>query len=170
MHRRERLSKPSERKIPGQSWTDPGSSFGVFSTVFAITALPAGILFGTLEGDVQSGISFGLLFGVFFAAAIIPFLRTGRSTYTYSDREQFEQRITLEMLELSYTPSIVNPSLTQFVAPQTGVFEIGPIKNMTAGHLNRISVHFGTGEATLIGPRYMLKKVIARLGDNNQQS
>ena len=58
------------------SWDDPGSAFGVASTIFALTALPAGILFGALNNDLESGVAFGLFFGVMFAVCMIPFMRS----------------------------------------------------------------------------------------------
>ena len=69
------------------------------------------------------------------------------------------------MSTLMYTPHAVNANLVHFEAPNTGVFSVGPIRQMSAAHLNRIAVHFDTDAATFIGPQHMVRKVIAKLGD-----
>jgi hypothetical protein len=43
--------------------TDPGSRVGVFSAVFALTALPAMVLWGLLTHDPGGGIFFGFSLG-----------------------------------------------------------------------------------------------------------
>ena len=95
---------------------------------------------------------------------MIPFMRSRRSTVRFADRARFERTLMLEMSELRYTPTVVNEDLIHFDAPQAGVFEVGPIKNMNAAHLNRIQVHLGPDSATVIGPRWMVGRVLSRLG------
>lgn len=146
------------------SWDDPGSAFGVATAIFGLTALPAGILFGALDGDIRSGLVFGLLFGVAFSVCMVPFMRSQRVTLHFGDRAEFERRLAVEMSGLMYTPTVVNPDLVHFNAPQNGVLSIGPLRNMSAAHLNRIVVHFDRSSATLIGPQWMLRKVRSRLG------
>lgn len=148
------------------NWGDPGSAFGVATAIFALTALPAGVLFGALQGDLQAGLGFGLFFGLAFAICMIPFMRSTRVTLHFSDRAEFERRLTTEMSALTYTPAVINPDLVHYNAPQNGVISIGPLRNMTAAHLNRIAVHFDTTSATLIGPQWMLRKVLRRVGSH----
>ncbi|HEX6355428.1 hypothetical protein [Actinophytocola sp.] len=150
--------------MTSRDWTDPGSSFGVASTIFALTALPAGILFGTINGDLETGIIFGFLFGLAFAICMIPFLRTKRATLHFDNRVSFEQRLMVEMAALMYTPTVINDNLVHYDAPTTGVMDVGPLKNMSAAHLNRIAVHFDAASATVIGPRWMVDKVLGKLG------
>lgn len=131
--------------------------------MFALTALPAGILFGAIYGDIESGLLFGFLFGLAFSICMIPFMRSKRVTLHFGDRAEFERRLSVEMSGLMYTPTAVNPDLVHYDAPRNGVFSVGPIRNMSAAHLNRIAVHFDTTSATLIGPQWMIRKVQTKL-------
>ncbi len=144
-------------------WTDPGSPWGVFWTVFALTALPFGVLMGSINKNLPAGIVSGFFFGPLFGAAMIPFLRVERHTLPVADRSAFEKRLKIEMSELGYTPTRLDDDYFQFRAPTTGVWEFGPLKNMSGESLSRVSVHLDKTTATVVGPRWMVRKVIARV-------
>lgn len=143
--------------------SDPGSPFGVFVTVFALSALPFGVLIGTINGDVSSGMISGFVFGILMGIAMIPFLRVERSVVPVADRPSFEKRMKIEMSELGYTPTAVDDDYLQFRAPNTGVWEFGPLKNMSGESLSRVSVHLDRTTAIFVGPRWMVRKITARL-------
>jgi hypothetical protein len=143
--------------------TDPRSPWGVFSTVFALTALPFGVMMGAIYKDLSAGIVSGFLFGLLFGAVMIPFLRVERHTLPVTDRSAFEKRLKIEMSELGYTPTRVDEDYLQFRAPTAGVWEFGPLKNMSTESLSRVSVHLDKAVATIVGPRWMVRKVIARI-------
>jgi hypothetical protein len=143
--------------------TDPGSPFGVFFTCFALTALPFGLIWGTINKNLPAGIVSGFFFGLLFGAAMIPFLRVERHTLPVTDRSAFESRLKIEMSELGYTPTRVDEDYLQFRAPTAGVWEFGPLKNMSGESLSRVSVHLDKAAATVVGPRWMVRKVIARV-------
>lgn len=143
--------------------TDPGSPFGIFATVFALTALPFGVLMGTINGDLSSGLVSGFFFGLLMGLAMIPFLRVERRVLPVTDRTAFEKRLKIEMSELGYTPTRVDDDYLQFRAPNTGMWEYGPLKNMSGESLSRISVHLDQAAATFVGPRWMVRKVITRV-------
>lgn len=84
-------------------------------------------------------------------------------TLHFGERAEFERRLTVEMSGLMYTPTVITTDLVHFDAPQNGVISVGPLKKMSAAHLNRIAVHFNTTSATLIGPQWMLRKVRSKL-------
>jgi hypothetical protein len=131
--------------------------------VFALTALPFGVVMGMLSGDVSGGLVSGFFFGLLMGAAMIPFLRVERREIGLVDRPAFERKLKLEMSELSYLPTRIDDDMLQFRAPNTGVWEFGPLKNMSGESLSRISVHLGEHSATVVGPRWMVRKVTARL-------
>jgi uncharacterized protein DUF2510 len=106
---------------------------------------------------------FGFRFGVIFAVCMIPFMRTKRTALSFDNRTNFEQRLMVEMAELMYTPTVINSNLIHYDAPKTGVLEVGPFNSMSAAHLNRIAVHLTATNATFIGPRWMVNKVLAKL-------
>jgi hypothetical protein len=108
--------------------TDPGSPFGVFTAVFALTALPFGVLMGTVYGDLPYGLVQGFFFGLLMGLAMIPFLRVSRQVKHYSNRGAFEKNLKIEMSELSYTPTSIESDYLQFRAPNTGIWEFGPLK------------------------------------------
>lgn len=148
--------------------TDPGSPFGVFWSVFALTALPFGLTMGAIYGDLPLGMVAGFAFGVATGFAMIPFLRVDREAFSFrdrafSDRAQFEKRLKLELSELGYTPTRVDDDMIQFKASNAGVLEIGPLKAMSGESLTRVSVHLDDAGATFVGPRWLLRKVLARL-------
>ncbi|MBO0822447.1 MAG: hypothetical protein J2P27_01150 [Actinobacteria bacterium] len=140
--------------MPGNA-TDPGSPFGVFSLLFALTALPFGIISGIMYGNLQLGLELGFFFGLLFGLCMIPFLRVDRRVIRYTDRGRFVPRLKVEMSELRYAPTVSDSDYLQFRAPNTIVQS-----------LNRITVHFDddAGTATFIGPRWYVKKILTRLG------
>jgi hypothetical protein len=149
--------------VMSSSKTDPGSPFGVFSAVFALTALPAIVLWGLLMRDPGGGIFFGFFFGLLFALAMIPFLKTERRTERGEDRAGFECKLKIEMTGLGYTPHVVDPDIVQFKGSTPTVFKYGPLQS-NGEHLSRVTVHFAPGEAVFVGPSWMLKKITGRIG------
>lgn len=83
--------------MASRSWDDPGSAFGVASAIFALTALPAEILFIAIYGDVETGILFGFFFGLAFSISMVPFMRSQRVKLHFADRAEFERRLIVEM-------------------------------------------------------------------------
>ena len=171
---RHRYESPYERVIRGAGGfadagavssrsTDPGSPFGVAAAVFGLTALPFGTAMAAVYGDLTKGMVAGLLFGLFFGLAMIPFLRVTRSVVPVVDRGAFEKRLKIEMSELGYTPTTVEPDYLQFKAPNTAVLEVGPLKGIGSEGLSRVSVHLDEAEALFIGPRWMIRKIVSRI-------
>ena len=114
-------------------------------------------------GDFTAGMVSGLLFGFLFGIAMIPFLRVGRRVVTVDDRAAFEKRLKVEMSELGYSPTTVEPDYLQFRVPNAAVLEIWPLKAAAGEGLSRVSVHLDEKEAIFIGPRWTLGKIVARV-------
>jgi hypothetical protein len=135
----------------------------VFTSVFALTALPFGVTWGMIYGDAPKGMVAGFFFGLLMGLAMIPFLRLHRQVLRTPDRTAFEKKLKIEMSALGYAPTVIDDDFVQYRAPKMGVWEFGPIKAMSGESMTRVSVHFDGTSTTMLGPRWMVRKIVSRL-------
>ena len=150
---------------------DPKGFFGTWVTIFALTALPFGVLMTTVGGaEVEEGMTAGFGFGVLFGACMAPLMMGVRIRLPVAERHAFIAALNLSMAELAYHPKTQSGDYIIFEAASAGNYKLGPLA-LTPSSFFTIFVQLDGDSATVVGPRQTVKKLERRLSvPTNAQS
>ena len=108
---------------------EPKGFLGTWCTIFALTALPFGVLMSTIssarpDGGLVAGFAFGILFGLCMA----PLMMGVRAQVPVADRQSFFGPAESEYGEATdYHPKTQQPEYVIYEAVSAGAYKFGPV-------------------------------------------
>ena len=131
-----------------------------FATVFAITAIPFGMLWSLFTGSpMDESILLGGFFGLGMGAFGASRLQGTTITIPFQDKRQFIGRLNVHMAQISYFPETQAEHYLTYLPSASHNLSIGPISLVPTQYF-RIFVQLDANEATLIGPKYHLDRLM----------
>ena len=142
--------------------TEPRSAIGTFTTLFALTALPFGIAMGLLTGlpKDEAAIS-GFLFGIAFGAAMTPFVKGLSIQRHVTDEVSFCSQLRFVMAQLNYEQTGYVGDLYHFDPTGLSGVSVAGV-SLSPKALNRVIVRVQPSYATILGPRWIVRKLESR--------
>ncbi len=141
----------------------PRGFLGTWATIFAITALPFGLLMILVLGKevMAESIIVGFLFGIFFGLIMAPFMMGVLRTLPCEKGDAFVRKLNVAMAEMGFNPKSQTGDLMVFEGVGSAL-KLGPL-SLTPASFFTVSVQLEPTSATLVGPRWIMNRLTKRL-------